>query len=233
MSASRYRILVVEDDPGIRQALSDALGMNDYDVIQAKDGHEGLKAALGENYDIALLDVVLPGPGGLEILDAINRDRKGTPVIMLTAKGAEDDRVRGLEKGADDYIVKPFSIRELMARMEAVLRRSPERPPALSEVRLPGGLLQVADHSILRDSGETVALSSREFDLLHYFVTHPDRVISREELLRRVWDLDPRAVETRSVEMTLTRLREKMGPAMSSALYTQRGQGYRWVSPAE
>lgn len=149
---------------------------------------------------------------------------------MLTAKGTEDDRVTGLEKGADDYIVKPFSIRELVARMEAVLRRSPERPLIDSELPLPSATLMAADHSIVTNGGEVIALSTREFDLLHYLVTHPDRTISKEELLRRVWDLDPKAVETRSVEMTMTRLRDKMGPVISASLQTQRGQGYRWAS---
>lgn len=229
--SSQYRILIVEDDPGIRRALSDALTVSGYEILEAGDAKEGMRLALTQNYDLALLDIVLPGgQSGLDILHAITQEHPGTPVIMLTAKGSEDDRVRGLQGGADDYLVKPFSIRELLARMEAVLRRSPDRPVLMTDIPLPGGILRVEDHAIVRDSGEEVPLSGREFDLLHYFVTHPDRVISRETLLRRVWDLDPRSVETRSVEMTLTRLREKLGEEMSLSLYTQRGQGYRWNS---
>lgn len=225
-----YRILVVEDDPGIRLALTDAFERRGYEILAAADGKKGMELAVTQNYDLALLDIVLPEYSGLDILSVINKERAGTPVIMLTAKGTEDDRVTGLERGADDYIVKPFSIRELVARMEAVLRRSPERPLTDSELPLPTATLMAADHSIVTDSGEVIPLSTREFDLLHYLVTHPDRIISKEELLRRVWDLDPRAVETRSVEMTMTRLRDKMGPEISSALQTQRGQGYRWAS---
>ena len=229
--SSQYRILIVEDDPGIRRALSDALSVNDYEVMEAGDGREGMQLALTQNYDLALLDIVLPGgASGLDILQAINREHPGTPVIMLTAKGSEDDRIRGLKGGADDYLVKPFSIRELLARMEAVLRRSPDRPLLQKDIPLPGGILNVEEHTIVLDSGESILLSGREFDLFHYFVTHPDRIISRETLLRRVWDLDPRTVETRSVEMTLTRLREKLGEKLSLYLYTQRGQGYRWNS---
>lgn len=229
--SSQYRILIVEDDPGIRRVLSDALTVSGYEILQAADGTEGMNLALTQNYDLALLDIVLPGEhNGLHILKAITREHPGTPVIMLTAKGSEDDRVRGLTGGADDYLVKPFSIRELLARIEAVLRRSPDRPVVQADIPLPGGMLRVEDHTLVRDSGEEVLLSGREFELLHYFVTHPDRIISRETLLRRVWDLDPRAVETRSVEMTLTRLREKLGEKMSLCLYTQRGQGYRWNS---
>lgn len=226
-----YRILLVEDDPGIRQALVDAFTRREYLVIPAADAKEGLRLATEENYDLALLDIALPGGSGLDILSYINKNRAGTPAIMLTAKGTEDDKVRGLESGADDYIVKPFSIRELIARMEAVLRRSPERPLVQSEIPLPGGVLNVAEHSILKNDGTVIALSSREFDLLHYLASHPGRIISREELLRRVWDLDPKAVETRSIEMTMTRLREKLGPDLSVALYTKRGQGYRWDVP--
>lgn len=225
---SPYRILVVEDDPGIRQALTDAFERRGYKVLSAGEGNLGMTLALQEYYDLALLDIVLPGYSGLDILAAINNDRAGTPVIMLTAKGAEEDRIKGLEKGADDYIVKPFSIRELIARMEAVLRRSPERPLIQAEFAVPEGVLNATERCIIRNNHEVISLSTREYELLHYFLTHPDRIISKEELLRRVWHLDPKAVETRSVEMTLTRLREKIGQNIASSLQTLRGQGYRW-----
>ncbi|MEG2248855.1 MAG: response regulator transcription factor, partial [Akkermansia sp.] len=133
-----------------------------------------------------------------------------------------------LKLGADDYIVKPFSMKELIARIEAVLRRSPERPrQQVSQASIPGASLG-DDHRTLRFvNGESTVLTSREYELMTYLATHPDRIITREELLRRVWNVDPRLIETRSVEMTIARLREKL-KASASVLETFRGQGYRW-----
>lgn len=160
----------------------------------------------------------------------MSEERPGTPVIMLTARGEEEDRVQGLKLGADDYIVKPFSIRELLARIEAVLRRSPERPRQLREIRIPGATLDSANRLITFKDGRETSLTAREFEFLTYMATHPNRVITRDELLRRVWDVDPRLTDTRSVEMTVMRLRDKLGAASASPLETLRSQGYRWNS---
>ena len=147
----------------------------------------------------------MPGADGFQVLQVMSEERPGTPVIMLTARGEEEDRVQGLKLGADDYIVTPFSIRELLARIEAVLRRSPERPRQLREIRIPGATLDSANRLITFKDG-------------------------RDELLRRVWDVDPRLTDTRSVEMTVMRLRDKLGAASASPLETLRSQGYRWNS---
>ena len=174
----------------------------------------------------ALTDVLTAS--GYEVLAL--EERPGTPVIMLTARGEEEDRVQGLKLGADDYIVKPFSIRELLARIEAVLRRSPERPRQLREISIPGATLDSANRLITFKDGRETSLTAREFEFLTYMATHPNRVITRDELLRRVWDVDPRLTDTRSVEMTVMRLRDKLGAISASPLETLRSQGYRWNS---
>lgn len=133
---NRYRILVVEDDHAIRNGLTDALTVSGYDVLPVKDGYDALNVIHAEDYDLALLDVVLPGASGFDLLRLIREDRATVPILMLTAKGAEADKVRGLKLGADDYVVKPFSLLEVLARIEAVLRRSPERPRTLDRVGL-------------------------------------------------------------------------------------------------
>lgn len=138
---NRYRILVVEDDHAIRNGLTDALTVSGYDVLPVKDGYDALNVIHAEDYDLALLDVVLPGASGFDLLRLIREDRATVPILMLTAKGAEADKVRGLKLGADDYVVKPFSLLEVLARIEAVLRRSPERPRTLVRVGLPEGYL--------------------------------------------------------------------------------------------
>lgn len=132
-------ILVIEDDSAIRRGVADALTFGGYEVIEGADGKTGERLALQARFDLLLLDLVLPGASGFDILQALKRDRPGIPIIILSARGEEADRVNGLKFGADDYVVKPFSMKELLARVEAVLRGSPERPPAVSAVAFPGG----------------------------------------------------------------------------------------------
>ena len=224
MSDSAYTILIAEDDDSIRHALTDVLTASGYEVLALEEGLAAIHAVRERNFDLALLDVAMPGADGFQVLQVMSEERPGTPVIMLTARGEEEDRVQGLKLGADDYIVKPFSIRELLARIEAVLRRSPERPRQLREIRIPGATL------ITFKDGRETSLTAREFEFLTYMATHPNRVITRDELLRRVWDVDPRLTDTRSVEMTVMRLRDKLGAASASPLETLRSQGYRWNS---
>ncbi|MEG0025106.1 MAG: response regulator transcription factor [Akkermansia sp.] len=223
-----YYILLAEDEESIRNILRDALEMAGYQVHAVDNGMAAIRFAHVEAFDLALLDVGMPEADGFQVLSFINKERPGVPVIMLTARGEEDDRIKGLKLGADDYIVKPFSMKELIARIEAVLRRSPERPrQQVSQASIPGASLG-DDHRTLRFvNGESTVLTSREYELMTYLATHPDRIITREELLRRVWNVDPRLIETRSVEMTIARLREKL-KASASVLETFRGQGYRW-----
>jgi DNA-binding response OmpR family regulator len=162
------RILVVEDDAAIRRGLVDALSFAGYATLEASEGAAALASALESDCDLLLLDLVLPGCDGLTVLRELRGARSPLPVIVLTARGAEDDRVRGLGLGADDYVVKPFSIKELLARIEAVLRRSPARPPAVRRLAFEGGLADLEGHEVRFDDGERCELSEREWQLLHY-----------------------------------------------------------------
>ena len=222
------RVLVVEDDAGIRQGVVDALEFEGYQVHEAGTGDEGLDKALGVEVDLLLLDLVLPGCAGLEILRQVRKVYATLPVIILTARGDENDRVEGLRLGADDYVVKPFSVRELLARVSAVLRRSPERPTPVQELRLPTGVVDFARREVRFDDGDRCQLSERETGLLDYLVGNPGRAISREELLRRVWRIEAKGVETRTIDMHVARLREKLrdGSGDPQLLVTVRGKGY-------
>ena len=223
------RILLIEDDQALGRGIALALAGEGREIRVAATLAQG-RAALGEEeYALVLLDLNLPDGNGLDFLTALRRT-SGVPVLILTANDLESDQVAGLELGADDYIVKPFSIRELLARIEAVLRRSPERPRQLREIRIPGATLDSANRLITFKDGRETSLTAREFEFLTYMATHPNRVITRDELLRRVWDVDPRLTDTRSVEMTVMRLRDKLGAASASPLETLRSQGYRWNS---
>jgi two-component system, OmpR family, alkaline phosphatase synthesis response regulator PhoP len=222
------RILVVEDDAAIRRGLVDALSFAGYSTLEASEGAAGLAAALESECDLMLLDLVLPGRDGLTVLREVRAMRRPLPVIVLTARGSEDDRVRGLAQGADDYVVKPFSINELLARIEAVLRRAPKRPPAVRKLAFEGGHADLERHEITFDDGERCELSDREWQLLHYLAYHAGRAVSRDELLARVWGLDPAGIATRTIDMHIVRLREKLRDDKGSPriVLTVRGQGY-------
>ncbi|MCI0747691.1 MAG: response regulator transcription factor [Verrucomicrobia subdivision 3 bacterium] len=222
------RVLVVEDDSAIRQGIVDALRFAGYDVIQARNGNEGLTEALRATFDLMLLDLILPGVGGFDILQATREARPTLPVIILTARGEEADRVQGLRMGADDYVVKPFSVRELLARVEAVLRRSPERPNHVNKVRFGGGVADFGRCEIRYSDGERCDLSEREVELLRYLAANAGRAISREEILLRVWRLNPKRMETRTIDMHIANLRDKLrdDSAAPKVLLTVRGKGY-------
>lgn len=224
----KQRILVVEDDSAIRRGLVDALQFAGYEILQAANGQDGLAQAVKATFDLLLLDLVLPGYSGFEILQNVRCHRPALPVIILTARGEEHDRVRGLQLGADDYVVKPFSVRELLARVEAVLRRSPERPSQVNRITVPGGWADLARREVRFNDGCRAELSEREAELLHYLAANARRVITREELLRRVWRLDPQYLETRTIDMHIAHLREKLrdNPAEPKVLLTVRGKGY-------
>ncbi len=201
-------VLAVEDDPAIRRGIVDALRFAGYGVFEAARGDTGRQMATERSYDLLLLDLVLPGCEGLDILRAVKQARPTQPIIILTARGEENDRVEGLRLGADDYVVKPFSVKELLARVEAVLRRSPERPRELSEVPFPGGVADLARFEVRFDDGQRAELSDKEAELLRYLAANSGRAISRDELLTRVWQLNPRGLSTRTIDMHVTRLRE-------------------------
>jgi len=232
MTAAPRRVLVVEDDPAIRRGVVAALAFAGYDVLEAGDGPRGLALEEAAEVDLVLLDVVLPGTDGLEILRRVRESRPTRPVILLTARAAEDDRVGGLAAGADDYVVKPFSVRELLARVEAVLRRSPERPRPVELIECDGLVVDLARREIRHADGDRVELSEKEAELAAYLAAHAGRAISREELLRRVWRLDPRGVTTRTIDMHVMRLREKLrdDTAAPRRVLTVRGQGYAWAA---
>jgi DNA-binding response OmpR family regulator len=228
----RGRVLVVEDDRAIREGLADALSFHGYSVLQAERGDVGVEKALHGDCDLVLLDLVLPGADGLIVLREIRRARPTLPVIVLTARGTESDRVHGLREGADDYVVKPFSVNELLARVDAVLRRSPERPSDVSRLEIPGGSVDLETREI-RIGHACVELSEREAELLRYLAVNAGRIVSRDELLSRVWGVNPRSVETRTVDMHIARLRDKLQDDVSQPrLLTVRGKGYRWTAPA-
>jgi|FLOH01.1.fsa_nt_gi two-component system, OmpR family, alkaline phosphatase synthesis response regulator PhoP len=236
MSQSPHRILVIEDDAAVRRGVVDALGFHGYETSEAVDGPSGLEKALAATPDLVLLDVMLPHMDGFCVLDNLRRKAPGLPVILLTARGAEVDRIRGLRAGADDYVVKPFSPLELLARVEAVLRRSAERTQVTSEVVDIGGRrIDFARRLARLQDGTEIELTERESELLAFLVANPDRAIAREELLRYVWKINPKGLETRTVDMLVARLRERLGDKGVSAqvIATVRGQGYRLASTPE
>jgi DNA-binding response OmpR family regulator len=226
------RVLVVEDDAAIRRGIVDALDFAGYEAIEAANGTDGKRMAVRAGYDLMLLDLVLPGPDGLEILAETRTSRPTVPVIILTARGEEGDRVKGLTLGADDYVVKPFSIKELLARIDAVLRRSPERSLDVKKIAFPGGAVDFDRHELRYDNGKTCELSDREMELIRYLAGNAGRAIAREELLRRVWRIDPDKIETRTIDMHIARLREKLrdDPDDPRVLKTVRGKGYMWCA---
>lgn len=228
LDMAAQRILTVEDDPAIRRGIVDALRFAGYSVWQADSGTEGRRMALEQDCDLVLLDLVLPGVSGLEILGAIRHTRPLLPVIILTARGDEHDRVEGLRLGADDYVVKPFSVRELLARVEAVLRRCPERPTDVHLIAIPGGLADLARREIRFECGRRTELSEREAELLRYLAVNAGRAIARDELLAHVWRINPRGIATRTIDMHVARLREKLGDDSEEPqiLLTVRGKGY-------
>lgn len=221
-------ILVIEDDSAIRRGVVDTLRFSGHTVLEAAEGKSGMDQALRASYDLLLLDLVLPNHSGYEILRALRDQRPGTPVIMLSARGEEADRVKGLKLGADDYVVKPFSVRELLARVEAVLRRSPERAKSIREIAVPGGIADLARLEVRFENGAREELSDREASLLAYLGSHRGRAISREELLLRVWKIDGHHQETRTIDMHIANLRAKLHDHGSAPkfLLTVRGKGY-------
>jgi DNA-binding response OmpR family regulator len=229
---SRNRILTIEDDPAIRRGIVDALRFAGYETLEAADGDGGLELALRGHFDLLLLDLVLPGREGFEILEQVRRLRPTLPVIILTARGEEADRVRGLRDGADDYVVKPFSVKELLARVEAVMRRSAERPTDLVEVEIPGGRIDLARREVRFDDGRRSELSEREVELVHYLAGNSGRAIARDELLANVWRIPPQGVTTRTIDMHIARLREKLedDPGRPAVILTVRGKGYMFAS---
>lgn len=227
------RILVVEDEQPIREMLAFILDQHGYTAIEAGDV-DAAQAQLREPYpELILLDWMLPGGSGVQLAKQIKRDERTRqiPIIMVTARGEEEDKVRGLESGADDYVTKPFSPKELMARVKAVIRRV--RPTSLDDVIEVDGLrLDPVSHRVAV-SDQTVDMGPTEFKMLHFFMTHTDRVYSREQLLDNVWGTGV-YVEDRTVDVHIRRLRKALEPTNHDRLVqTVRGAGYRFSTRVE
>ncbi len=226
-SKAKASILVVEDDPAILGGLLDVLVFNGYETAGTEDGAEGLKMALEQDVDLVILDIMLPSLDGLSVCQRIRAKKPNQGIIMLTAKGAEDDVVRGFKAGADDYVSKPFSLREFMVRLEAVLRRlgksSGDEEVQVHEMLFSGKTLTASK------GDQSIELTRREMDILLYLYRNQDRIVSKKELLSEVWNYTDPDVETRTVDIHILKLRKKITSLGSNAsiIQTIRGEGYR------
>ena len=224
-------ILVVDDEPGIAMALEDDLALEGHRVTLATDGIEASRLAQESSFDLILLDVMLPGRSGLVVCQDIRKAGLITPILMLTALGQTSDKVAGLKIGADDYVTKPFHMQELMARVEALLRRSPvgAAPRGRAEIYELGNVrVDLRGTEATRD-GDRVNLSAREFQLLRYFIEHAGATLSREELLTQVWGYSGKMF-TRTVDVHVASLRQKLEPEPKTPRYflTVQGLGYKF-----
>ena len=229
------KILIVEDEKNIVDILSFNLSKEGYDTLEAYDGEAGLRLALEENPDLILLDLMLPKMDGFDVCRSVRERNRSTPIIMLTAREEETDKVLGLELGADDYITKPFSMRELLARVKANIRRTdmlqdqPSAPTGDSGDRMARGRILI-DNALLMafKDGAALDLTQREFELLKYMAAQPDKVFSREALMEHVWNYEGYVGDVRAVDVAVRRLREKVedDPANPKFILTRRGLGY-------
>ena len=228
----KKRILIVEDEKNIVDILRFNLQREGYDTLEAYDGEEGLALARREKPDLILLDVMMPKMMGFDVCRALRGDGDNVPVIILTAREEEEDKILGLEIGADDYITKPFSVRELNARIKANIRRTMMAAPAASgdeDARAAGGGITSNTDSLQGYThGVPVDLTQREYELLTFLASHPDKVFSRVELMEQVWNYGYVGDDARTVDVTVRRLREKIedNPASPSCILTRRGVGY-------
>lgn len=227
-------VLIVEDEKAIADIVKYNLVKSGYEVIEAYDGESGLELALKGNPDIVLLDVMLPKMDGFEICKKIREAGNTVPIIMLTAREEEADRVLGLELGADDYVTKPFLMRELVARVKANIRRSgmSEEVKATGDIMRIGALVIDSKNCEVHRDEKRVDLTAREFELLKFLAASPDTVFSRDELMEKVWNYGY-VGDVRTVDVTVRRLREKLerDPAEPEYIITKRGMGYFFAAP--
>lgn len=225
------RILVIEDEPDMQSGIKDNLEFEGYEVDTASDGKEGLQKLLSNNFDLVLLDVMLPHISGFDVCKKARHENNDTPIIFLTAKGEEIDKVIGLESGGDDYLTKPFSLRELLARVKAVLRRTEKQGSVTASQLIEIGKLSV-DFSTYTATveGQQVKMTSKEFEILQYLLKHKNATISRDSLLDNVWgyDFQPTA---RTIDNFILKLRQKIedNPNDPQIIITVHGMGYRLV----
>jgi len=224
-------ILIIEDDPTLLRGLTDNFRSQGYEVRTAADGNAGLAAVLGEPPDLVLLDIMLPKLNGYEICRQVRERKLDMPIIMLTAKGQEEEIVRGLELGADDYVTKPFSIRELVARVKALLRRRGSEDEMIHQIG--DATLDLVSHKLTRgDDGQEIPLTTKEFRMLEYFVRRPNRALARSDIIDHVWGRSV-IVTSRSVDRCITTLRGKIEPdsRKPTFIHTIRDVGYRFELP--
>jgi two-component system response regulator RegX3 len=221
------RVLVVEDEASLRDGIVDLLAGDGHQVTAAADGVGGLDAGLADPFDVVVLDLMLPRLDGMEVCRRLRAARPGMPILLLTARGSEDDKVRGLVEGADDYVTKPFSARELLARVRALGRRAPQGD-ALDAVHVDGATIDLARMVVERD-GERVALTPREVGIVRWLYRHKERVVSRAELLEQVFG-QRGDLQTRAVDMAIAVLRKKLelDPARPQLIVSVKGAGYAW-----
>ena len=227
MQTPKARILVVEDDPALLRGLLDVLVYNGYAVKGVEDGGRGLDAGLKEAFDLILLDVMLPTLDGFSICKEVRKKKPGQGIIIITAKGSEDDIVTGFNAGADDYISKPFSLREVMVRVEAVLRRTGKNPGDV-EIRF-RDIFFDGKNLIAEYQNQTLELTRKEMDIIAYLHRHRDRIVSKKELLTEVWHYADADIETRTVDIHILKLRKKIAGLIGDTPFvnTIRGEGYR------
>ena len=225
------RVLIVEDEPGLRRALVDLLTGAGHEAVGAADGAAAVERALASHFDLVLLDRMLPRLDGIEVARRLKARRPGLAIIMLTARGSEDDKVEGLQGGADDYMTKPFGARELLARVEAAERRIRATRPAVDRLVADGCDLDLGRHEARR-AGESITLTAREVAILRLLHQHKLRAVSRGEFLEQIWDSPP-DLDTRTVDMTIANLRQKIerNPAEPRIILTVKGVGYAWGEP--
>lgn len=232
---TKQRILLVEDEEAIRQGLIDVFIYHGYDVDFADDGGDGLEKALSGQFDLILLDVMLPTMDGFSICNQIRAQNREQAIIMLTAKSSDDDIIKGLTLGADDYIAKPFSITQLLLRVQAVLRRSSTQLAPNQEITLADNISIDCQNMVAATPKGELTFTRREMDILLYLNTHSHRPVSRDELLNKVWGYASDAdLETRTVDIHIAKLRRKLEPKPSQPchLVTVRGAGYRLLTTA-
>lgn len=235
MEPAKPRILVVEDEAAIRDGLADVLVYHGYRVDAVADGNVGLQKALSGQYDLLLLDVMLPGRDGFAICNEVRKVDRDQPIIMLTAKTSDEDIVNGLALGADDYVAKPFSIAELVLRVKAVLRRSRAGIALATHIVLDGDVEIDTRNLSGRRGAQALVFTRREIEILQYLQQNTERPVSRDELLTRVWGYDRTAeIETRTVDIHIAKLRRKIEPDAKEPrnLITVRGAGYRLMASA-
>ena len=230
------RILIVEDEKNIVDILSFNLGKEGYETLEAYDGAAGLQLALEQNPDLILLDLMLPKMNGFDVCRSIRQENRSTPIIMLTAREEETDKVLGLELGADDYITQPFSMRELLARVKANIRRTemllsaaPAQAAPAPAGRLDLGRIQIDINLLMAyKDGKALDLTQREYELLKFLASQPGKVFSREALMEHVWNYEGYVGDVRAVDVAVRRLREKIedDPAQPQFVVTRRGLGY-------